>query len=739
MRRGRALGAEVLNRLDQAPAEEHLPPAIDGHAGGERMPRIDKPAGQRQPVGGDTCGQRRQPGRHARLDSVAGLVVLAAVEYVRLPRRVEVGHHHHAGRPRVDRLDPFLDLLEPGGDRFGLHLRWLRLNAICLRGIRLACVFRRHRRLQLGLGCEQRRQFALVGIVSQGDRRLSHADELLARVGHGRIGDVVEEGEEPVVVALRDRIKLVVVAAGALEREPHEGGGGRLDPVGHIFDAVFLRDDAPFGREHVVATEAGCDPLRPAGIGQEIAGELLHDEAVVGHVAGEGVDHPVAPRPLRPLLVVVVAVGVGVAGDVEPLQRHPLGMPWRGEQPIDHLPMSAGRLVGEECGPLVGRRRQAGEVERDPPQPCLPRGLGRGCELFLGETGEHELIDRVAWPAGMRAGGGNGNRLTLHRLKRPVRLVAGPLGDPLLEQFDLLRREWLLEGWWRHDRVCIGRRDPGHEFALGDLSGHDRPHAGIERRECRFAEIEPQPGLAGVFVEAVAVEAVGGEDRLDVAGVGEPPRGLVRGRGCVRGRRHEAQPRDPVEYPAGDELHARVAPVVGIAEGGVERVDGGGARHFFAQFLDGGVVGRVARHEPCHHDRRVAADLLPQSGQMLLDGRFPLLQWRARDRVVDAERKKDDSPHLLIREQSLRRGDPAAKRLEIPAVSRPFRDPAASLAGLYQVDRQALLRQPLGPVCQLQFETVCFRGLEPRVAQQIVGADVEGPENERVVVEDLHR
>ena len=124
---------------------------------------------------------------------------------------------------------------------------------------------------------------------------------------------------------------------------------------------------------------------------------------------------------------------------------------------------------------------------------------------------------------------------------------------------------------------------------------------------------------------------------------------------------------------------------------------------------------------------------------MLLDGRFPLLQWRARDRVVDAERKKDDGPHLLPREQSLRRGEATAKRLEIPAVSRPFRDPAAPLAGLYQVDRQALLRHPLGPVCQLQFETVCFRGLEPRVAQQIVGADVEGPEDERVVVEDLHR
>ena len=242
-----------------------------------------------------------------------------------------------------------------------------------------------------------------------------------------------------------------------------------------------------------------------------------------------------------------------------------------------------------------------------------------------------------------------------------------------------------------------------------------------------------------MFVEAVAVEAVGGEDRLDVAGVGEPPGGLARGRGCVRGLRHEAQPRDPVEHPSGDEFHARVVPVVGIAEGGVKRVDGGGARQFVAQLLDGGVVGRVARHEPCHHDRRVAADLPPQSGEMLLDGRFPLLQWRARDRVVDAERKKDDGPHLLPREQSLRRGDPAAKRLEIHAVSRPLRDLAAPLAGLHQVDRQALLRQPLGPVCQLQFETVCFRGLEPRVAQQIVGADVEGPEGDRVIVEDLHR
>ena len=51
VRRRFALEAEVLRRGDQAPAEELLPDRIDGHAGGERVGRVDEPAGQVVPIG----------------------------------------------------------------------------------------------------------------------------------------------------------------------------------------------------------------------------------------------------------------------------------------------------------------------------------------------------------------------------------------------------------------------------------------------------------------------------------------------------------------------------------------------------------------------------------------------------------------------------------------------------------------------------------------------------------------
>ena len=53
-----ALSAEILGRLDEAGAEEHLPEAIDRHAGRQRVARVDQPARRAEPV-----GRRRRLGR----------------------------------------------------------------------------------------------------------------------------------------------------------------------------------------------------------------------------------------------------------------------------------------------------------------------------------------------------------------------------------------------------------------------------------------------------------------------------------------------------------------------------------------------------------------------------------------------------------------------------------------------------------------------------------------------------
>ena len=78
------------------------------------------------------------------------------------------------------------------------------------------------------------------------------------------------------------------------------------------------------------------------GARQEVAGDLVDHEAVERLVAVEGGDDPVAPGPHGPGEVVLKAVGVGVAGAVEPVHRHPLAVVRRGEQAVDQCFVAPG-------------------------------------------------------------------------------------------------------------------------------------------------------------------------------------------------------------------------------------------------------------------------------------------------------------------------------------------------------------------------------------------------------------
>ena len=60
-----ALGAEVLDRLHQPGAEEHLPDAVHRHAGRQRIGRVDQPSGECQPVGLRRLQRRRIAPRDA--------------------------------------------------------------------------------------------------------------------------------------------------------------------------------------------------------------------------------------------------------------------------------------------------------------------------------------------------------------------------------------------------------------------------------------------------------------------------------------------------------------------------------------------------------------------------------------------------------------------------------------------------------------------------------------------------
>jgi len=74
--------------------------------------------------------------------------------------------------------------------------------------------------------------------------------------------------------------------------------------------------------------------LVACGIGQHVAGKLLEGELVERHVRVKGMDDPIAVGPDGAGTVFLVAVRIGIAGEVEPAPRPPLPIVRRREEPV---------------------------------------------------------------------------------------------------------------------------------------------------------------------------------------------------------------------------------------------------------------------------------------------------------------------------------------------------------------------------------------------------------------------
>ena len=184
---------------------------------------------------------------------------------------------------------------------------------------------------------------------------------------NGRIGVVgtvgpVDAGKhrlKGVIVALRDRIELVIVAAGAMDGEALEGAHHRH----HVVVAIeVLRHEMVDG----VLTDADHEGVVPGAGGEEaegrnrlwiigeedVAGHLLGDEPAIGLVGIEGADHPIAVGPgVGAGMVVVVAVGVGVMSGIEPVAGEVFPVPRRGKEIVN---LAADRVVKAASGNLSG-------------------------------------------------------------------------------------------------------------------------------------------------------------------------------------------------------------------------------------------------------------------------------------------------------------------------------------------------------------------------------------------------
>ena len=189
--------------------------------------------------------------------------------------------------------------------------------------------------------------------------------------GHGgcdlRFVYRVHECEQPVVVLLGDRIVLVIMALGAADGQAEPDGSDRVGAIHGLLEPELLDLHPAFPVLEAVPVESRRDPLVDSCARQDVPRDLLDRKAVKRHVAIESVDHPLAPAPgVRPLGVLLVAVGVGVASEIEPVDRPALSVVARLKKAVDEALVRARPWVRQECIDLLGRRRQSGEVQAHP-------------------------------------------------------------------------------------------------------------------------------------------------------------------------------------------------------------------------------------------------------------------------------------------------------------------------------------------------------------------------------------
>src|SRR3954449_8303947 len=111
----------------------------------------------------------------------------------------------------------------------------------------------------------------------------------------------------------------MVVALRAPDRQAEPDGAERGGAVEQLLVAELLGIGAAFAIGEGVAIEASRDERLDVAIGEQVARELLGSELVEGQVAVERVDDPIAIAPgPRAGAVLFIAVGIGVAGEVEP-------------------------------------------------------------------------------------------------------------------------------------------------------------------------------------------------------------------------------------------------------------------------------------------------------------------------------------------------------------------------------------------------------------------------------------
>ena len=146
----------------------------------------------------------------------------------------------------------------------------------------------------------------------------------------------LQDAGEGVIIGRRHRIKFVIVAAGAPERQSHKSAANRI----HLLvDNVHLHLDRVILGQHLCTQrqKAGGGPafgLRDGVfVRQQIPAQLFQHEPVERFVGRERANHVVAvAKGIGVGEILVETIGVGIADDVQPVTTPPFGVSGRAKR-----------------------------------------------------------------------------------------------------------------------------------------------------------------------------------------------------------------------------------------------------------------------------------------------------------------------------------------------------------------------------------------------------------------------
>jgi hypothetical protein len=353
----------------------------------------------------------------------------------------------------------------------------------------------------------------------------------------------------------------MIVALGASDGESEEragddfqgvckdvvAGGVRIGATARAVraHAEVTGSDEEIARGNVCRDGGKCSVSEPE---QFVSGNLLEEELVERLVRIQTADDVVAVLIGEGTLGILigVAVGVSIAGDVEPVPSPSFPVSRRLEQTIDELLVRIWGRIGEKGLNLSWRRGESEQIEIDAPNQREPVSVWRQLEVCGTKTCPKEGVDWSPCPITRCSSGDGGPD---NGLEGPMGAFLGRDGHAFGERGRFRSEGWGAGGDPDFDPIDLRRGELA--VPLGHFTGTEKAHdqtfcgvawcdrwTGVPTAKEGSTEAQVQTAFRLVSF-AMAVEAMFLENRPDVAFEGRSIGRFGCERGKVDGLRNE--------------------------------------------------------------------------------------------------------------------------------------------------------------------------------------------------------